>query len=363
MERIVDKAIVFACCAPVLVLTGTGFGSVAALLAAAACAFASELLPPRGRAALAVAYCALACAVPAGAVFVAPSVYDLVRRTSALALVAAVPVLFAVGTDALAPATTACALIPCVIAAALSIRTDSTLTARRRNLDAADALRERELTLERRNRELMDAQDYEVRLATLTERARIAREIHDNVGHLLTRATVQTEALRVVHAGEPVAGELAGVADTLREALAEVRTSVHDLRDDAADLSVQVRAVVECACAGTALKSAVHVEAGEAPGPVAACLTAVVREAVSNTLRHAHATHITVELVEHPGLWRLTVTDDGTGSDAAPAPGAGMGLASMEERVRALGGTFRVGPGTHGWTVFASVPKTEGSAP
>ena len=84
-----------------------------------------------------------------------------------------------------------------------------------------------------------------------------------------------------------------------------------------------------------------------------------MREAVSNVLRHADACHVSVELVEHPGLWRLTVTDDGRGG--AVGDGSGMGLASMEERVRALGGTFRAGPGTQGgWAVFASVPRAGG---
>ena len=127
-----------------------------------------------------------------------------------------------------------------------------------------------------------------------------------------------------------------------------MRASVHDLRDDACDLSVQVRAVVERAFAGTAVVPAVRVEAGEAPAAVASCLVAVVREAVSNVLRHADARHVSVELVEHPGLWRLTVSDDGTAEAAGCGDGSGMGLTSMEERVRALGGAFRAGPGARG---------------
>ena len=94
---------------------------------------------------------------------------------------------------------------------------------------------------------------------------------------------------------------------------------------------------------------------------MASCLTAVAREAVSNVLRHSNARHVSVELVEHPGLWRLTVTDDGTTAAGASDSGPGMGLASlasMGERVRVLGGAFHAGPGAHGgWTVFASVPR------
>ena len=137
-----------------------------------------------------------------------------------------------------------------------------------------------------------------------------------------------------------------------------MRASVHDLRDDACDLSVQVRAVVERACEGTALAPTVRVEAGEAPGcrgELPYCGRARGR---LNVLRHSNARHVSVELVEHPGLWRLAVTDDGTTPAGAPDSRPGMGLASMEERVRALGGTFRAGPGEGGgWTVFASVPR------
>lgn len=360
MERIVDKLIALACCVPALALTGTGFSATGALLAAVTCAYLAELLPNRARIAPAALYCALACVSPAGSVFAAPSAYDLARFSPAASLVAAAPAATALLTGAIDPGAGACGLIACAIAVALSLRTESTLRARNQTLLRADELRGRELALEERNRELLDAQDYEVRLATLDERARIAREIHDNVGHLLTRATVQVEAFRVVHAGEPVEQDLAAVANTLHEALDEVRASVHDLRDDACDLSVQVRAIVERACAGTGLSPSVNVEAGEAPAPVASCLTAIVREAVSNALRHSNANRVTVELVEYPGFWRLTITDNGTGAAPDDTASAGMGLASMEERVRALGGTFRAGPDQNGgWTVFASIPRLE----
>ena len=359
MERIVDKVIALACCVPALALAGTGFAATGALLAAVTCAFLAELLPKRARIAPVTLYCVLACVLPAGSVFTAPAAYDLARVSPAASFAAAAPTAMALLTGAVDPGAGACGLFACAIAVALSLRTESTLRARSQTLLRADKLRERELALEAKNRELLNAQDYEVRLATLNERARIAREIHDNVGHLLTRATVQVEAFRVVHTGEPVEQDLAAVADTLHEALDEIRTSVHNLRDDASDLSVQVRAVVERACAGTGISSSVNVEAGEAPAAIAGCLTAVVREAVSNVLRHSNANRVAVELVEHPGFWRLTIVDNGTGTAPDDTAG-GMGLASMEERVRALGGTFHAGPGQHGgWTVFASIPRPE----
>lgn len=365
MERIADKSVALACCAGALALTGTSADVVGALLASVSCAFAAELFHGRARLVPALAYAALSLAVPVAAAFVAPVAYDLAapRRGRWLVGACALLPIFAAWRGALAVSAALVALLAVLVAAHLAGRTSRMLGQRAENLRAADALRERELALEARNRNLMDAQDYEVRLATLSERARIAREIHDNVGHLLTRAVVQAEAQRVVHVGQECERGFADVADTLREALDEVRTSVHDLRDDSCDLSVQVRAAAEAACAGSGVEVACRVEATDAPPAVTSCLLAVVREALSNTLRHAHARHVSVELAEHPGLWRLRVADDGStppsGADATPS-GSGMGLASMEERVRALGGAFRAGPGEcGGWVVFASVPRRE----
>ena len=364
MERIADKFVVLACCVGALALTGTGADVVGALLASVSCTFAAELLRGRAQLVPVLAFVALSLAVPVAAAFVAPVAYDLAAERCGRwpAVACALLPLVASWRGALVAPAALVALLAVLVAVLLAGRTRRMLEQRAENLRVADGLRERELALEARNRDLLDAQDYEVRLATLSERARIAREIHDNVGHLLTRAVVQAEAQRVVHAGEPCERDFAAVADTLREALDEVRASVHDLRDDGCDLSVQLRAAAEAACAGSGVEVACQVEATDAPPAVASCLLAVAREALSNTLRHSDARHVSVELAEHPGIWRLRVADDGTpGADAGPGSvpgGSGMGLASMEERVRALGGAFRAGPGERGgWVVFASVPR------
>lgn len=374
MERLTDKLVALLACLPALALAAGGTADasvVVALLAAVISAAAGELARGWWRAAGAFALCLLGCALPPFAAVAGVAAYDLALvggaaggRARLLPAAAVLGPLACWATGAL-PATAALlALLGGAVGARMgdrAARLEAEVRARRR---VRDELTATELSLARRNRELTEARDHEVALATLAERARIAREIHDNVGHLLTRGVVQVEALRVVGEGTPVAGGLAGVSDTLREALDEVRASVHDLRDDSCDLSVQARAAAERACAGTGVEVSCRVEAGEAPREVAACLLAVEREALSNALRHARdLTRVTVELVEHPALWRLTVTDDGaapSGGEREEAPGAGrgMGLVSMEERVRALGGAFRAGRGPRGgWQVFASVPR------
>ena len=252
-----------------------------------------------------------------------------------------------------------------VAATLLSLRTAQLEREQERMRRTRDELQERALALEARNRDLADCQDYEVELATLAERARIAREIHDNVGHQLTRASLQTEALRVVHANEPgVAADFADVKRTVDEALQLVRSSVHALNDNAANLSVQLERIVEGARSDGGPQIELEVLAEHAPANVANCFTAVLREALSNTMRHACAQTVTVRCMEHPSFYQLIVTDDGAGGAQASSRGTaeGMGLGSMRERVEALGGTFTAGPraGAGGWRVFATVPKQQG---
>lgn len=256
-------------------------------------------------------------------------------------------------------------LLCCGVACLLSARATQAERAAASNRQTRDNLRGRALELAAKNRDLMDRQEYEVELATLAERARIAREIHDNVGHLLTRATLQVEALRVVHAGEPrVQADFADVGATLGEALDTVRASVHALRESSVDLSVQMRKVVADVTAAAPLAVELDVRCDRVPPNACSCLLAVTREALSNVLRHAAAERVVLRCVEHPGFFQLEVTDDGTArsSDGTAADGTaastGMGLASMRERIEALGGTFRAGPcADGGWRVFAMVPK------
>lgn len=252
-----------------------------------------------------------------------------------------------------------------VAATLLSLRTAQLEREQQRMRRIRDELQERALALEARNRDLADRQDYEVELATLAERARIAREIHDNVGHQLTRASLQAEALRVIHADEPgVAVDFADVKRTVDEALQLVRTSVHALNDNAVDLSVQLERIVEGARSDGGPQIELEVMTEHAPANVANCFAAVLREALSNTMRHACAHTATVRCMEHPSFYQLIVTDDGVGGVQAIGRGAaeGMGLASMRERIEALGGTFTAGPraGVGGWRVFATVPKQQG---
>ncbi|KAA8830778.1 sensor histidine kinase [Bifidobacterium tissieri] len=223
-----------------------------------------------------------------------------------------------------------------------------------------------------------------VRMATLGERTRIAREIHDNVGHLLTRAIMQAQAGKAIAdaTGDPHASQgYAALVDTLNDAMTMIRRSVHDLEDDGTDFSIQIADAVH-SFSGVSPGFAVRLFNGidTAPAPVARCLATVIRESLSNVVRHSKAKQATVTLRDFPAFWQLVVQDEGPSRHDGPADGGtgridsstagtdddveglrGMGLSDIETRVRALGGTSLCGPYQGGWRVFVSLPKTRWS--
>lgn len=377
MNRLFDKSIVLACCIAAAVGLAVDARLVAAfclgVIATSLAEVAQEERMRRTSEAASFVYIIAAVFVPPFVPFAPLALYDIARRVRrehawvalGIGSVFAFALVANLRTNTLTARTLLLATILSIAATLLSLRTAQLEREQQHMRHIRDELQERALALEARNRDLADRQDYEVELATLAERARIAREIHDNVGHQLTRASLQAEALRVVHADEPrVAADFADVKRTVDEALQLVRTSVHALNDNAVDLSVQLERIVEGARSDSGPQIEFEVMTEHAPANVANCFAAVLREALSNTMRHACAHTVTVRCMEHPSFYQLIVTDNGVGGVQAIGRGAaeGMGLGSMRERVEALGGTFTAGPraGAGGWRVFATVPKQQG---
>ena len=196
------------------------------------------------------------------------------------------------------------------------------------------------------------------RMAHLSERTRIARDIHDNVGHLLTRAIMQVQAGRLVaqsKGDQSTERILDDVGKTLNEAMTTIRRSVHDLEDEGTDFASQMEDASSEASMGR-LKVDLNNGIETAPAPVCRCLATIVREALTNTVRHSSARSAQVILRDLPAFWQMVVQDDG-GSQQSQPDSRGMGLADMEARARALGGTANSGPDRQGWKVFVSLPK------
>ena len=214
-----------------------------------------------------------------------------------------------------------------------------------------DTSKEISMQLEKKNRELMEKQDYEISLATLNERNRIARDIHDSVGHVLSNAILQTGAIMATCKDEATQERLKMLKDTLVTGMNSIRESIHDLYDDSVELYAETRALAD----GFDFCELFFDYDIESPPDIKTKYTLiyVIKEALSNIIKHSDATHASIILKEHPALYQLIIKDNGSKKDIR---GEGIGLLNIEQRVDSLGGNVNIGY-ENGFTVFVSVPK------
>ncbi|PZA05917.1 MULTISPECIES: sensor histidine kinase [unclassified Meiothermus] len=192
-------------------------------------------------------------------------------------------------------------------------------------------------------RRLEQAREENQRLAVIAERERIARDLHDVLGHTLSLIVLKAELARKLSEKAPdrAAREMAEVERIAREALAQVREVVRGYRGGLADELKQAKAALESA--------GIQVHMPEAlpalPPTYEGGLALVLREAVTNVIRHSGASRVAIRLEALPEGVRLSVEDNGRGLRAGAE---GSGILGMRQRVDALGGTllFGDGPGT-----------------
>jgi len=195
-------------------------------------------------------------------------------------------------------------------------------------------------------RELRAAREEIARLAVSEERLRFARDLHDLLGHSLSLIVLKSElAGRLVDVSPERAGpEIRDVESVARAALREVREAVAGYRQPT--LVEELRGAREMlAAAGIAY----WCDAAPAalPAVTEAVLAWVVREGVTNVIRHSGATRCTIHITRAAATVTLDVVDDGRGA-ACPEMGTGSGLRGLVERVAAQGGDFTAGPDAAG---------------
>ena len=205
----------------------------------------------------------------------------------------------------------------------------------------------------RRDAELRLSQSEVRRLATLAERERIGRDLHDLLGHTLSLITLKSELAKRLALADPSRAqrEMEEVERVARHTLAEVRSAVTGLR--AGDLSselVSARLMLESSGIAFAVELPAQLEL---PVDTEATLCLVLREAVTNIHRHSRATEACIVITRNGQDFSMRITDNGCGGLSAH----GNGVSGMRERVRQIGGRLAIeSPARHGTTLDIDVP-------
>lgn len=358
MRKIIDKcAILLLCCT--LAGSRCGFSAVVTSFLAAVAASSVIQLNGKGKISFAAgaAYILLCFIFPSFLLFLPVILYDIIHEkrwyfcaamAASLIINAAVSGIESIGTI----------LLLLLVSAILQYRTSSLLTLEKEYIRTRDNSVELNMLLTEKNRHLRENQDYEIHLATLKERNRIAREIHDNVGHLLSRSILQTGALQAVSQDELVKEGLAGIGDTLNNAMTTIRKSVHDLHDESIDLKQALSdAVKPLTESGFTAKTDFDCSEN-LPNNIKFCFISIVKEGVSNIIRHSSGNTASIILREHPAFYQLMIEDNGSCCDNIS--GDGIGLSNMCERIEALGGIIQISADKSGFKIFISLKKEAG---
>lgn len=354
MNRLLDKLAIMLVCLIGLRMADSFTAPVAAMLVSVAVSSLVQLFTGRAIAAFLIAACSAMCgAVPIFLCALPLMLYDALWEKKWWLVLPSLTILTRPGELSYSQLIVSGAgmLVSVIIFTRVSKleETVGKLTALR------DEVTEKNMKLAGQNLSLAQAQYNEIHLATLRERNRIAREIHDNVGHMLTRSLLQSGALMIVNKDESLKEPLESLKATLDSAMTSIRQSVHDLHDDSLDL----RAMIEESISGVNDRFDVSLDydLGEnIPGKLKLCFAGIIKEGLSNAVKHSNGNKIDVVLREHPGFYQLMLEDNGSSGKITEN---GIGLKNMTERAESVGGRISFTPSDKGFRIFMSISKQE----
>ncbi len=346
-----DKIALFLCCCIIdFIRPSSDFDVVPLILAIIAVGFISYFDSHKLRMLIGILYVMLCFIYPAGCFFLPVVLYDLfIPAYRFLVPFGLAPILAA---PAYTLSDRMLVLMLAMISLLIKLRATKLIDSRAQYLELSDTTKEMSMQLRQQNRDLLEKQDDDVRLATLNERNRIAREIHDNVGHQLSRALLQVGALLTVNKDAALDPPLQSIKETLNTAMDNIRSSVHNLYDTSIDLASQIEGL---ASQFTFCPVVLDLDLESSPETkVKYALIAIVKESLSNIIKHSDATQVRLSLREHPGFYQLIVSDNGHVKHYNPDDG--IGLKNISQRVEALKGHSLIRT-KNGFELFITIPK------
>jgi len=354
MKKLLDKLVIFIISLALLLFTKNNIYIIAPILIAISLSAILSYFEAEKITAVVFAFYLVLCLFETTFLFFIPLIsYDLIfYKTKGLWLISLIPLAI----DFLLRLENTNLLIVTFIMVSyvLKHRTQAIQSLERDFHRLRDNAKEISMQLEKQNKELLEKQDYEINLATVTERNRIARDIHDNVGHLLSRSILQIGALLAVNKDTQVKEDLRLLKNTLSEAMDSIRTNVHNLHEESINLQTEIQKLIDSFRFCT-IKLFYDTNTN-LDRNIKYCFMAVTKEALSNIIKHSNATEASVKIYEHPAIYQLVIQDNG--SCCSYNSENGIGIKSITDRVSSIGGNVNIST-EKGFRVFISIPKNK----
>lgn len=222
----------------------------------------------------------------------------------------------------------------------------------RTNKKIKDDSNELKLLQEMKQKELLERQDFEIQVARLEERNRIAREIHDSVGHNLSSSLLQIGAMIAINTDEQLKESLLNMKETLSDGMNSIRNSVHDLHEDTLNLEREMNKIVDqfTFCAINFNFHATNLMDMK----LKYCFINILKEGLNNIMKHSNATMVNISLMEVLHFYQFIIQDNGDKIKAKE----GMGLKNMTERVYSYNGICNITT-DNGFKIFITIPKED----
>lgn len=364
MSEIIDKLILFiSCLALYLFEVSSSFYIVPVIIAVVLSSLFVYFDDGRLRLTGVVIYGVLCLLIPWYIIFLPLVMYDILHTRYQYGLLF-LPVLYLTNFDQYSAMTLTFTTVIAIIAYLLKLKTDKLNLLKEEYNELRDDSTALSHLLEEKNQSLLKNQDYEINLATLNERNRISKEIHDNVGHLLSRSLLQVGALLILAKDDMMQEGLSDLKSSLSDGMDQIRSSIHNMYDESIDLYSQIDQLVKDF---TFCPIQYEYDINTSPSlQLKHAMIAITKEALSNIIRHSHATKVSVLLREHPAMYQLVIQDNGSLEDhkkrtlvkafEAQEYDEGMGLHNIFDRVKSFSGNINISV-ENGFKLFITFPR------
>lgn len=364
MYDIFDKIILFLCCTTLyLYVSFNNYFIVPVIIAIVLSSLFIYYDDSKIRLAGSIFFALLCLFIPNYIIFLPLLLYDVLHSKYQYSLLL-VPFLFVYNASEYTVLNISFTLVFLIFAYLLKFKSDRLKMLTYEYNELRDSSAKMSQLLMEKNQSILQNQDFEVNVATLNERNRISKEIHDNIGHMLSRALLQVGALLTITKEEITKDGLTDLKISLSEGMNQIRNSIHNMYDESIDLYLQIERLVKDF---TFCSITYDYDIKNPPSlPLKHCLIAITKEAFANIIKHSKATKVSILLREHPAMYQLIIQDNGMIEEAAKKfltkalemhqYEEGMGLRNIIDRVKGFDGNINITL-EQGFKIFISIPK------